>query len=109
VSVFLIDVEGPNHEAVVQASLTKLEILKSQIKNSERLVDIAEEEIQGGIRNLRDNLFLSQQSHVADLIWVLGELKGVLASWGDTEYLTTMTKDRVQQFTKALEQKIKEN
>jgi len=108
-SAFLIDVEGPNHEDVVKTSLAKLEILKSQIQNSQRLVDIAEEEIKGGIRNLRDNLFLSQQSHVADLIWVLGELKGILASWGETEILNAATKDRVQNFTKALSRKIKDN
>lgn len=107
-TAFLIDVAGPDHKDMVKATLAKMAILKSQINNSKLMADIAEEEVQKGIRQILDDLFLSQQSHEADLVWVLGELKGVLASWGDTEYLTTMTKERVQNFVSALSRKIKE-
>lgn len=106
---FLIDVEGPDHGAVVKTSLAKLELLKSQINNSQLMVDIAEKEIEGDIKKLKDYLFLSQQSHVADLIWVLGELKGVLLHWGEDEISNAATKDRVQNFVSALSRKIKEN
>jgi hypothetical protein len=109
VTAFLIDVAGPDHEAAVKTTLAKMQILKSQINNARLMADIAEEEVQKGIRQLRDNLFLSQQSHEADLVWVLGELKGVIASWGDTEYLTTMTKERVQNFVSVLSKKIKDD
>lgn len=108
-SVFLVDVEGPDHEAVVRSSLNKMELLKSQIRNSQILVDMAEEEVRSNIEKLRDGLFLSQQSHVADLIWVVGELKGVLAHWGEEETPNAATKDRVQQFVRALDNKIKES
>ena len=54
-------------------------------------------------------LDLSRMSHVSDLLWVLGELKGVLASWGETEILNAVTKDRVQHLVIALADKIKEN
>lgn len=104
---FLIDVEGPSHDHVVKGTLAKLNLLKSQINNSQLMVGIAEEEIEGGINRLRDNLFLSQQSHQADLIWIVGELKGVLAHWGETDVLNAATKDRVLHLTRALDEKIK--
>jgi len=108
VSAFLIDVEGPDHAEVVKTSMAKLEILKSQIKNSQLLVEIADKEIQAGIQRLRDNLFLSQQSHVADLIWIVGELKGTVATWGDDEFHIAASKERVQHLLTSLSNKIKE-
>lgn len=108
-STFLIDVKGPDHEPVVRESLDKMELLKSQIANSQTLVGMAEEEVRKSIERLRDQLFLSSQSHVADLIWVVGELKGVLASWGEEEIPNAMTKERVQNFVLSLNNKIKDN
>lgn len=105
-SAFLIDVEGPDHGPVVKGTLAKLEILKSQMKNSQLMVDIAEEEIQDGIRTLRDHLFLSRQSHQADLIWILSELKGVLAHWSDDEIENAATKERVLHLKQSLTSKI---
>ena len=67
-TAFLIDVAGPDHEAAVKTTLAKMQILKSQINNARLMADIAEEEVQKGIRQLRDNLFLSQQSHEAESV-----------------------------------------
>lgn len=106
-SAFLIDVEVPCHESAVRESLAKLELLKSQMRNSQLIVDIAEEEIRGNIQKLRDSLFLSRQSHEADLIWILGELKGTIAAWGDDEFHQAVTKDRVLNLVKALDEKTK--
>lgn len=107
-STFLIDVEGPNHDLVVKESLAKLEILKSQINNSQLMVGIIEEEVQKGIRNLRDNLFLSRQSHEADLIWIVGELKRVLLHWGDDETLNAASREIVRHLMTTLNEKVKE-
>jgi hypothetical protein len=51
---------------------------------------------------------LTKMSHTADLSWVVGELKGILASWGETEILNAATKDRVQHLVQALDEMIKE-
>lgn len=123
-SAFLIDVEGPDHEPVVRDSLNKMELLKSQIGNSQTLVGMAEEEVRRNIERLRDSLFLSKQSHVADLIWVVGELKAILASWIDaktpvdqplnfdisiSDVQVAVARERVQHLATALTEKIKDD
>lgn len=52
---------------------------------------------------------LLKMSHIADLVWIVGELKAVLASWGESEILNEMTKERVLHLTTALNDKIKES
>lgn len=52
---------------------------------------------------------LLRQSHLADLTWVLGELKGVLANWGEDEISNAVTKQRVQHLVEALDTKIIED
>jgi len=51
---------------------------------------------------------LLKMSQVADLTWIVGELKMVLIHWGDTEILNAVTKERVQHLMSALSDKIKE-
>ena len=53
-------------------------------------------------------LNLANMSHKADLLWIIGELKGTLASWGDTEILNEVTKERVQHLVATLGEKIRE-
>lgn len=124
-SAFLIDVEVPDHEPAVKKSLAKLELLKSQMKNSQLIVDIAEEEIRSNIHKLRDSLFLSRQSHEVDLIWILGELKAIITSWPNdgvsattdpmdfsasvSDVRVAVIKDRVQHLATALDEKVKES
>lgn len=50
-----------------------------------------------------------RQAHFADLTWVLGELKGVLANWGEDEISNAVTKKRVQHLVEALDNKIIED
>lgn len=60
------------------------------------------------VDRVASELDLSKMSHTADLLWVVGELKGVLANWGETEILNAVTKERVQHLAQALDEKIKE-
>ena len=109
-SAFLIDVEGPDYELSVEKYLSRLDILKTQVKNFQLLVDMADEDVRGTIGRLGDSLFLSRQSHQADLIWILAELNGVLLHWGeDDNFDAGVAKSKVQYLITTINEKFKEN
>lgn len=51
---------------------------------------------------------LVRMAHQADLTWVSGELKATLASWGEGEIPSAITKERVQHLVSALAERMKE-
>lgn len=53
-------------------------------------------------------LDLAKMSHAADLTWVLGELKSIIANWGDDEYSQAVVKEKAQHLKAALIERITE-
>lgn len=66
------------------------------------------ENLRSDVERVANEQILLKQSHIADLSWIVTELKGVLASWGDTEILNAVTKERVRHLVVALTEKIEE-
>lgn len=113
---FPLDVMDMNYEAVTTEHLMRLEFLKGYIRNENLamlFLAVAEEQeekekARSKFRSLESNLFVSRQMHEADLVWILGELKGALASWGHDEIHDAVTKERVQRLVSAIVEKIDE-
>ncbi len=64
---------------------------------------------------------LLKQNHLADLLWVVGELKAILSSWTDTgapplnfdisigEIQVAVARERIQHLATALTEKVKDD
>lgn len=60
------------------------------------------------VDRVANELDLTKMAHTADLLWIVGELKSLLAHWGDGEISSAVTKEQVRHLATALDEKIKE-
>lgn len=91
---YMPDLESNLDKAAVDAR-TKIDLLKSYIDG------VSEAE-----SSARKDSFLTKQAHYADLIWLLAELNGTIAAWGEDQFHVSMTKGRLQYIVKELKCKI---